>query len=455
MSKHVVIIGNGVAGVTAARFIRKERSDYAVTVISDETDHFYARTALMYLYMGHMRYEDTKPYEDGFWKKNRIGLVRNRVERIDTEAKTLHLRDGSPVGYDVLLIAAGSRPRRAGWPGQDLDGVQGLYGMGDLDQMERSTADVRRAVVVGGGLIGVEAAEMLHTRQIPVTFLVRESRYWAHVLPPEESEIVGEEIREHGIDLRLETELDQILPDERGRVRAVVTKAGEEIACEFVLLSIGVQPVKELAEAAGIETGRGILVNRFLETSAADVYAAGDCAEFREEGVGHKPVEQLWYTGRKHGQTVARTICGKRTAYDRGIFFNSAKFFTVEYQTYGDVRPEPTDGVETISWTSPDEKKLIRIDYAAEDGRVLGFNTLGVRYRQAVCEAWIQGGRPVGYVLSRLREANFDPEFAPRHEKALAAQYDGRHPERAASPDVHHNGRNGRTSGLFARWFKS
>ena len=450
MSKHVIIIGNGVTGVTAARFIRKRRSDYAITLISDETDHFYARTALMYIYMGHMRYEDTKPYEDGFWEKNRLRLVRDLVERIDTEAKRLHLRSGDAVGYDVLLVATGSEPNKAGWPGQDLEGVQGLYGMGDLERMERGTRDVRRAVVVGGGLIGVEAAEMLHTRQIPVTFLVRESRYMAHVLPSEEAEMVGDEIRAHGIDLQMETELDRILADEAGRVRAVVTSRGEEIACEFVLLAIGVRPRIEVVEASGIETGRGVLVNEYLETSVPDVYAAGDCAEFREDGIGHKPVEQLWYSGRRQGQTVARTICGERTAYRRGIFFNSAKFFTIEYQTYGDVRPEPTADVETVCWAAPEEKKLIRIDYAAEDGRVLGFNTLGVRYRQDVCEGWIRDGRPVDHVLRHLREANFDPEFARRHEQALARQYNGRHPERAVPLASQ---RNGQTSGLLARWF--
>lgn len=446
MSQHVVIIGNGIAGVTAARFIRK-KSDFEITIISDETDHFYARTALMYLYMGHMRYEDTKPYEDRFWRKNRIRLVRGFVEQIDVEEKALRLRGGGRIGYDKLLVATGSRSNKAGWPGQDLDGVQGLYGVEDLRQMEQRTHSIERAVVVGGGLIGVEAAEMLHTRHIPVTFLVREGRYWEHVLPPEESQMVEREIRAHGIDLRVGTGLERILSDEAGRARAVVTDQGEEIACGFVLLAIGVHPNVDVVQTSEIETGRGVLVNAYFETNVPDVYAAGDCAEFREAGIGHKPVEQLWYTGRKHGQTVARTICGERTPYDRGIFFNSAKFFTIEYQTYGDVQPERPNGVETLCWAAPEKKRLIRIDYAAEDGCVLGFNTLGVRYRQDVCERWIRDGRPAGDVLRHLREANFDPEFARRHERDLLHQYNTRHPERAIAPR--------RTPGLLTRWFGS
>ena len=444
MSKHVVIIGNGVAGVTAARFIRKQ-SNYEITIISDETDHFYARTALMYIYMGHMRYEDTKPYEDGFWEKNRIRLVRGFVEQIDTEEKMLHLQSGDAVGYDVLIVATGSKSNKIGWPGEDLEGVQGLYGMNDLQAMERHTQDVRRAVVVGGGLIGVESAEMLHTRHIPVTFLVRETQYMDYILPPEEAEMIGQEIRDHHIDLRLETELERILPDKVGRVRAVVTSEGEEIACEFVILAIGVRPNIEVVETSGIETARGVLVDEYFETSVPDVYAVGDCAQFREDGIGHKPVEQLWYSGRRQGKTVAQTVCGERTAYDRGLFFNSAKFFTIEYQTYGDVRPDVGEGTETLCWSAPEENKLIRINYDAEDGRVQGFNTLGVRYRQVVCQRWIQDGRPVDYVLQHLREANFDPEFSRDIERHLVQQYNARHPEQVIS--------NGQASGFLARWF--
>ncbi|MFQ5570862.1 MAG: NAD(P)/FAD-dependent oxidoreductase [Rhodothermales bacterium] len=422
MSRHVVIIGNGITGVTAARFIRK-LSDDRITMISDETDYFFARTALMYLYMGHMRYRDVKPYEDFFWKKNRIDLVRGYVEQIDTDARKLHLRDGSTLDYDVLLIATGSKSNKFGWPGQDLDGVQGLYGMPDLKQMEQWTQGVHRAVVVGGGLIGVEMAEMLHTRHIPVTFLVREKSYMDYLLPPEEAEMINEEIRAHHIDLRLATELREILPDENGRARAVVTSTGEEIACAFVGLTVGVHPNIEVVKRSKVETNRGVLVNAFFETNIPNVYAAGDCAEFRRDGIGSRRIEQLWYTGRKHGKTVARTICGHRIAYDRGVFFNSAKFFTLEYQTYGDIKPKPEAGVEILLWQDRAAKKLVRIQYAAADARVLGFNLLGIRYRHDVCERWILEGCPVDYVLKHLREANFDPEFYRRYERDVVRAF--------------------------------
>ena len=218
MAQHVVIIGNGITGVTAARFIRK-LSDSRITIVSGETDHFYARTALMYIYMGHMRYRETKPYEDAFWDSNRIELLRGWATKVNTDNKTVTVGGGRTLRYDTLLLATGSKSNFFGWPGQDLDGVQGLYGVPDLVTMERWTAGISRGVVVGGGLIGIEMAEMLHSRHIPVTFLVREESYMDYLLPAEESAAINAEITRHNIDLRLSTELATILPNREGRAR--------------------------------------------------------------------------------------------------------------------------------------------------------------------------------------------------------------------------------------------
>ena len=136
--KKVVIIGNGISGITAARHIRK-MSDHEITVISAETDHFFSRTALMYIYMGHMKYENTKPYEDWFWEKNRINLVRKFVKEVDSDNKRLIYDDGGNIEYDFLILAVGSKSNKFGWPGQDLEGVQGLYSYQDLEIMEKNS----------------------------------------------------------------------------------------------------------------------------------------------------------------------------------------------------------------------------------------------------------------------------------------------------------------------------
>jgi NAD(P)H-nitrite reductase large subunit len=424
---HIVIVGNGITGITAARMIRKQ-SDHRVTVISAESDHFYARTALMYLYMGHLTYAQTKPYEDQFWPQNRIDLVRDYVQRLDPDAKQLHLASGLVMGYDRLLLATGSKSNKFGWPGQDLAGVQGLYGLPDLALMEQQTRGVQQAVIVGGGLIGVEMAEMLHSRHIPVTFLVREKSYMDYLLPAEESSMVNREVLRHGIDLRLATELKVILPDAHGRVRAVVTGQGEELPCQFVGLTAGVSPNTDLVRNSTVETRRGILVNEYFETSVPDVYAAGDCAEFRTPLPGRRPIEQLWYTGRMHGKTVAATLCGQRTRYRPGVFYNSAKFFDLEYQTYGDIMPAVREGEHTVYWEHPDGRKGLRITWRGADGTVTGFNLMGIRYRHDVCARWITERRTIREVLENLGAANFDPEFFETFEAELVSAYNQQQP---------------------------
>jgi len=183
--EHIVIIGNGISGVSAARHIRK-MSDKRITIISAETDYFFSRTALMYVYMGHMKFEHTQPYENWFWEKNRIELKKGFVSNINHANNELIFSDGEKLGYDKLILAVGSKPNKFGWPGQDLDGVMGMYHKQDLENLEKYAPNnkvCKRAVIVGGGLIGIELAEMLNSRGVPVTFLVREDSFWNGVLP--------------------------------------------------------------------------------------------------------------------------------------------------------------------------------------------------------------------------------------------------------------------------------
>jgi NADPH-dependent 2,4-dienoyl-CoA reductase/sulfur reductase-like enzyme len=421
----IAIIGNGIAGITAARWIRKLDDKAEITVISEESDYFFSRTALMYIYMGHMRLRDTQPYENWFWEKNRINLLRGRVETIDFNAKSLKIKEKSDFKYDKLIIATGSKSNKFGWPGQDLDGVHGLYHLQDLEAMERHTASgIQRAVVVGGGLIGIEMAEMFHSRHIPVTFLVREKSFWNNILPAEESAMINRHILENGIDLRLGSELEAIFDENNdSKVDAIQIKNGENLPCQFVGLTVGVSPNIDFLKNTPLYINRGIKVNNYLETNQPDVYAIGDCAEIESPQVGRRPIEAIWYTGRMMGETVAYNIVGKRIAYNPGIWFNSAKFFDIEYQVYGNIRAEKPTEHETIYWEHADGKHAIRINFDKNTEGVVGFNLMGIRYRHEVCEKWIREGTKVETVLQNLGLANFDPEFYREYEEEVVNIY--------------------------------
>jgi NAD(P)H-nitrite reductase large subunit len=418
----IVIIGNGISGITCARNLRKQ-SSAAITVISEESDHFFSRTALMYIYMGHMKYENTKPYEDHFWAKNAIDLLRKRVTTIDTESMSLVFADGSQMPYDVLVLATGSKSNTFGWPGQELKGVQTLYSMQNLHSLEENSKGVSKAVIVGGGLIGIEMAEMLRSRNIQVSFLVREKNFWNTILPTEEAQLINRHIREHHIDLRLETALKEIIDDGKGGIKAVITEGGEEIPCSLVGLTVGVSPNIAFLKKTAIKTDKGVLVNGYFETNVPGIYAIGDCAQFSDALPGRRSVEQVWYTGRMHGETLAQTLSGKKTAYQPGHWFNSAKFLDIEYQTYGMVAAKPAINESSFYWEAPNGKICLRVVYDKTTATLTGINTFGLRMRHLVIDRWLNEKRSADYVMEHLADALFDPEFYKQYEKSIVENY--------------------------------
>ena len=335
----------------------------------------------------------------------------------------IQLSSGKTITFDKLVLATGSKPNKFGWPGQDAKGVHGMVSYQDLQALEASAKDTKQAVIVGGGLIGVEMAEMLLTRGISVKFLVREKSFWSKVLPTEESTMINDEIRRHGVDLRLGDELDQILTDDSGRARAVLTKKGEEIPCQLVGLTAGVSPNIDLAPEAGLETNRGYLVNEYLQTSHPDIFAVGDCAERRKPESGRLGIEAVWYTGKLMAPVLARNICGTPTVYKAKTWFNSAKFFDIEWQTYGAIQSRLPDEAGTFYWKSADDRILIRVQYEQATNRVLGVNTMGVRLRQEVCAQWIDESWPLRDAVSDMTRANFDPEFYRTYESDIIDKF--------------------------------
>jgi len=430
--RHVAIIGNGISGVTVARNLRKGDSNVRITLISAESPYFFSRTALMYVYMGHMKFEHTQPYESGFWKKNRIDLIQDYVQSLEFESKTLQFSSGKSLKYDELVIATGSKPNRFGWPGQDLKGVQGLYSFQDLQLLEENThpplckekdRKVKNAVIVGGGLIGVELAEMLMSRNIQVHFLVRESKFWGNVLTEAEGDLISAELRHHGVNLMMNTELKEIQGNSEGRVESIIDSHGNTIACEFVGLTAGVSPNIDFMKGTKLAVDRGIIVDEYLQTNIDSVYALGDCAQFSTAPAGRRNIEQVWYTGRMMGEVLAKTLLGEQTSYNPGPWFNSAKFFEIEYQTYGQVSSIPEENEARFYWEHENGDKAMTLVFDSKSRLFIGLNVFGIRLRHEMMDRWLRNGVSVDYVLEHLSDANFDPEFYQKHEKSIINQF--------------------------------
>jgi NADPH-dependent 2,4-dienoyl-CoA reductase/sulfur reductase-like enzyme len=415
---HHLIVGNGVAGIEAAMTIRRRLApeNASITVISDESDYFFSRTALMYAYMDMMTLRDLEPYERKAYDQQDIELCRARVVDIDADAHTVTLDDGTSLSYDRLLLACGARPRMLPFDGADAveEGIVHFVSLQDLEACERLTWEAERGVVVGGGLIGIELAECMNFHGLDVTFLIREPYYWPMALGPEEGAIVEEHLREHGIDVRTEEQLDEILSDDHGRVTGVRSDLGNTFDCSMLGICIGVVSNKEWLEACATtpELDRGIVVDSSFRTSLPDVWAAGDCCEIELDD-GGRIVETIWYSARRHGKLAALSMLGDEIDYEPPLFYNSTKFFEIEFTTVGDVVDVP-EGTRSIYRRMPGEPISQRI-VVDDDDQVIGFNMLGSRFDHTILERWIHERRSIDYVLSNLREAQFDVEFGRVH----------------------------------------
>jgi NADPH-dependent 2,4-dienoyl-CoA reductase/sulfur reductase-like enzyme len=418
---HYVILGNGVAGIEAALALRAREEGARITIVSSEHDHFFSRPALMYVFAGQTSLRDTEPHDRGLYERMRFERVSRRVASLDAVGHALVFEDGSRLAYERLLLAVGSKGRPAPWEGAQGPGVHYFVTLRDLESLDREARRGMRAAVVGGGLIGVEVAEVLHDRGLHVSFVIREGWYFPVALDRNEATLVAEHLRAQGVDVRLGASVEAVLR-EGERVRGVRLGGGGEVAADFVVATIGVVPntgflaggALKLAASGAIETDEA------LHASAPDVWAAGDCANVAWNDGSRRP-EQLWYTARDQGRVAARSMLGDDAAYRRGTVYNSAKFFDLEYTTAGDVpasvSPDgtpvvPPEGLRTWFQRVPGRFESQRI--VIRDDRVAGFNMLGSRWNHEPLIDWIRERRPLDWVLKHLHEAQFDEELSPR-----------------------------------------
>lgn len=443
-----VIIGNGVAGIEAALTLRAREPKAEISIVSEESDHFFSRTALMWVLSGQLSHHCIEPLERDVYERMRFQRVRARALGVDIEQKTVRLAGGRPpLPYDRLLIACGSKPRPGPWPGADLDGVGHFVTLQDLEWFEAelhggpgksgrppnpeahlaATSDdspyrprkVTRAArngrppahpaVVGGGLIGIEAMEVMAAAGIETHFFIRESWFWPIALDPQEARFVTDRMKAHGVKVHLEENVERL--EGNGQVERIHTNR-DSYPADLVIVAIGVVPNTHWLSASGIECDPrgGIVVTAGLETNAPGVFAAGDCASVRWWNGARQP-EQLWYTARDQGRTAARRMLGDGVEYRRGTLYNSAKLMDIEYTTVGLVNMNVQGERNWYFEERGAVTSTSRITLAGE--RVVGFNFLGRRWDHSVLMRWIEERRPLAWVLEHLGEASFDTELTP------------------------------------------
>lgn len=367
-----IIVGSGLAGVSAIKGIRSEDESGSVLMVGKEADLPYNRPPLSKdLLLGNKTLAEIKIEEETFYHDQDIDLELGvKVKDIDAENKVIKCEDDTSYRYDKLLLATGGQPNELSIPGSDLAGVLYYRYLEDYQYLEKKLETAKNAVVIGGGFIGAEMAAGLRLNDLEVSMVFPEEFLLKRIFPEELAEIIQQDYRNRGIEI-----LNRDTPKEITKVNGnyqVETSRGGALEGDLVVVGIGISPAVELARKANLDLFDGIGVNRYLQTTNSSIYAAGDVAYFPYSALGNCTRIEHWDHAIKQGKNAGRNMAGSREVYDYLPYFFS-DLFDYGFEAVGQV----DSSLDTyIDWKKEGKKGAIY--YLSEEGSVRGVMLLGL-----------------------------------------------------------------------------
>jgi 3-phenylpropionate/trans-cinnamate dioxygenase ferredoxin reductase subunit len=333
---NIVILGGGmVAGYAAKQLVELGLPSGELAILSADNGVPYERPPLSKGFLAGKDSEDAiKINPDEFYKKHGIELQLEReVTALDVKRKRLLLKGGDEFGFQKLIIATGARPRILNIPGSNLKNILHLRSLNDSKNIRNAAEIAKRAVVVGGGFIGMEVAAVLAQKGIEVTMVVSDDRIFKRLFSPEMSTFFESYYAGKGVRILKSSAVKELRGD--GTVSSAVLKDEQTIQCDLVVAGIGVTPAIEMISNSGLDIDNGILVNEYLKTSQPDVFAAGDVANYQDVLFGKRRRVEHWDNAVSQGQYGARSIMGENSPFKHVPYFFS-DIFDLSYEYWGD-----------------------------------------------------------------------------------------------------------------------
>ncbi|MGE5225594.1 MAG: NAD(P)/FAD-dependent oxidoreductase [Planctomycetaceae bacterium] len=407
MARRHLLIGSGPGSVAAAEMIRRRDEEAEIVIVGDEPHGYYSRPGLAYYLANEVPEARLFPFSPRDFARIDVRLLLGRAAHVDRASHTVTLEDGSMLPYDRLLLATGSRAIPTDAPGAELDGVVKLDDLNDARDLIRRARTAKTAVVIGGGITALEIVEGMRARHVQVHYFMRKGRYWSNVLSEPESRIVEEGLRARGVQIHDFTSLSGIL-GRQGRVVGVETDGGARIDCDLVAVALGVRPQKELAEAAGLDCDRGVLVDEHLRSSDEDIFVAGDIAEVCATTTGRRTLEVLWNTAVDKGRIAGLNMAtGPRRVYDTGTPLNVTRLAGHDITIIGIVgsgRGADLKGLsrgDSQTWAEGSGEVMVE-SHSGEDHLRLALS------ERTIAGAVVIGDQAISFPLQRIIEKRLD-----------------------------------------------
>jgi NAD(P)H-nitrite reductase large subunit len=372
MTESYVIIGDGIAGSSAAETLREEAPDADITVITDEGEALYNRILIKEFAKGKMPEAPISIHDGGWYEERDIELELNtHVTHVDTDGHEIETHSGDVIEYDKLLVSTGGTPTQLPVDGSDADGVHHFWTFQDARAIEEHADEADAGLVVGAGLLGIDLAAICGAQDVDAKYLMRGDCWWRYALSEEGAEIIHDGLREKGVEPVFQSGVDHFTTDEDGHVTGAVDPNGAEYDGDFVGVAIGLNFNTEFLRGTGIEMDDGIVVDEYMQTNVEDVYAAGDLTQFHDVLLGEQAQNGSWGSAKEQGQIAAKNmVADSETAVFEWVSSYSITHFDFPFLSFG----HPTRGDDYV------DKKYSDTEWRRvvfNDGKVIGGVLIG------------------------------------------------------------------------------
>lgn len=358
----IIIIGNSAAGTAAVEAIRKYDRKSSVIQLADEPHPLYSRCLITYYLAGTIDEKGLLYRPLDFHQKTNVSLSQGkRVMEVDPKRQQLRCDDASSYDYDKLLIATGGSPKIPANIPKNIEGVFALRTIAQAEAIKRKIHQLKNAVILGGGLIGMRAAQALNSCGLKVTVIVRSSHILSQMIDSEGAQVVKKRLLESGIAILEKTDVSEVLSKDN-KLAAVKTDKGQTLNCELLIVAKGVKPNTELIQNSGILKREGIITDPYLQTNCENIFAAGDVAEAFDLASGDYATNALWTCAVQQGRVAGLNIIEKRVPYSGTLGMNSLNLFNLPLISFGITSPKDESKYKILIDMRPERgiyKKII------------------------------------------------------------------------------------------------